>query len=99
MGTNFLHGKKTYTTATLILVGATQVGIFSCLLTLTGWKRLHYTSIRSFKLFKVVVLGAVIQKRRLNRQLLNRSFWHRFINDVMINAYLIISGRNWTLAS
>ncbi len=36
MGTNFLHGKKTYTTATLILVGATQVGLFSCLLTLLG---------------------------------------------------------------
>ncbi len=26
MGTNFLHGKKTYTTATLILVGAIYSG-------------------------------------------------------------------------
>ncbi len=35
VGTTFLHGKKTSTTATLILVGATQVGLSSCLLILT----------------------------------------------------------------
>ncbi len=66
--------------------------LHASLITLTVWKRLHYTSkwlVFPSKLFKVVVIGAFIQKRQLNKTATDRPFLARIKNDVMINAYLI----------
>ncbi len=73
-------------------MGATQVGISSCLLTLTGPKTiLHYTSKSLVFPFEVVVIGTVIQKMQLNRQLYTDSpFLVRIKNDVMINIHVEI---------